>query len=302
MGPTASGKTELAAALFESGRYELISVDAVQVYRGFDIGSAKPPASWLARYPHHLIDCCDPGEVYSAARFCKDAARLCEAIHARGKCPLLAGGSMFYFHALEHGLSPLPATPPDLRERISARMQQQGSHQLHQVLEQIDPATRRAPTDRQRIQRDLEIAALSGNRPSKLRGKRTPPLRCMQLIKIALFHADRAAVHQRIAERFEQMLGAGLIEETRALLQTAPADSLALNSVGYRQVAAYLAGQGDYADMREQAVIATRQLLKRQLTWLRQQTDVVWWDAHFPPALLHDYLDRRLCRKGEGWQ
>lgn len=289
MGPTASGKTELAARLFESGRYELISVDAVQIYRGFNIGSAKPPADYLARYPHHLIDCCEPEETYSAARFCTDVTEIVGQIRSRGKTPLLVGGSMFYFHALEHGLSPLPATEPALRERIGSRMQRRGSAYLRRLLGRLDPQAGHLPTDPQRLRRDLEIALLGDAPPSALRGKRTPPLGCTPLIKIALFHADRNAVHQKIADRFDAMLAAGLVEETRTLLQSAP-ESPAFNSVGYRQAAAYLAGQCEQTAMRDQALAATRQLLKRQLTWLRQQSDVVWWEAGFEAGLLDDYL------------
>ena len=292
MGPTASGKTELAARLFESGRYELIGVDAVQVYRGFDIGSAKPDADWLARYPHHLIDCREPDETYSAAAFCNEVAPLCEAIRARGRIPLLVGGSMFYFHALEHGLSPLPATPPELRERIGERIERRGDAYARRLLERLDPEAG-VPDDPQRLRRDLEIALLSGAPPSALRGQRQPLLGQTRMIKIALFHADRDAVHRRIAERFDTMLAAGLLDETRTLLERVPG-SPALNSVGYRQAAAFLAGQGDQASMRERAIAATRQLLKRQLTWLRQQADVVWWEAGFPAEVLDEYLDRRL--------
>ena len=303
MGATGCGKTALAAGLSRLLDCELVSVDAAQVYRGLDIGTAKPSADFLRQYPHHLIDICEPTEHYSAARFCADARNHIAEIHGLQKIPLLVGGSLFYFAALENGLSELPSADPQTRRQIGAQMQQRGAAAMHAELTQIDPeiAAQIRATDPQRIQRALEIYHLSQRPPSQLMAQSTPARLPFPLIKLGLFCPDRAVLHQRLEARFSQMLKRGLVAEVEALfarisqLDNAPS----MRSVGYRQVRDYLRGDCSYDAMRERAVAATRQLAKRQLTWMRQQSNLVWVD--FEPApldALRTYLRERL---GERW-
>ncbi len=282
MGPTASGKTALAVRLVESFPLEIISVDSALVYRGMDIGSAKPDAATLARAPHHLLDVREPTEAYSAAAFCDDARRLMADIAARGKVPLLVGGTMLYFRALLHGLDDLPRADAALRKALEAEAAVRGWPALHAELVQVDPTTaaRLAPNDSQRIGRALEVFRLTGTPMSALldRARADLPYRVLQL---ALVPSDRAVLHQRIAARFDAMLAAGLVDEVRALrLAHALAPGLpAMRAVGYRQAWAYLDGEIDLAQLREQGIAATRQLAKRQLTWLRSWPDAVELDC-----------------------
>ena len=272
-GPTASGKTAAALAITDalaaSQPVEIVSVDSALVYRGMDIGTAKPSAAERARVPHHLIDIIDPADAYSAARFVADARRLCAEIAARGRLPLLVGGTMLYFKALFDGLDAMPGADPAVRAELSAEAAREGWPALHARLAEVDPQTaaRLAPADSQRIQRALEVYRVSGVPLSSWQTQRgggdRPPL-------IALEPRDRAWLHARIGARFAAMLDAGLVDEVRALRRRADlhADLPSMRSVGYRQVWAAL-DSGDFRALPETGAAATRQLAKRQLTWLR---------------------------------
>lgn len=274
IGPTASGKTALAFALADRYPVHLISVDSAQIYRGVNIGSAKPDAATLARYPHALIDILEPEEPYSAGRFAADARREIAAAHARGQIPLLVGGTMLYYHTLYTGLDDLPPADPENRARIEARLAAVGSAALHAELARADPqsAATIQPNDRQRLVRALELLATTGQPPSALyaaQQTRRPP---WPTLAIGLNPA-RAVLHQRIGERFHAMIAEGLIDEVAAL-KTRPQLSLAapsMRSVGYRQIWQYLDGACDRATAIEQAIIASRQLAKRQITWMNNR-------------------------------
>ncbi|MBW8457018.1 MAG: tRNA (adenosine(37)-N6)-dimethylallyltransferase MiaA [Thiobacillus sp.] len=282
MGPTASGKTALAVSLVERFPLEIISVDSALVYRGMDIGSAKPDAATRARAPHHLLDIRDPTDAYSAAAFCDDARRLMADIVARGRVPLLVGGTMLYFRALLRGLDDLPRADPALRKELEAEAKVRGWPALHAELAAVDPATaaRLAPNDSQRIGRALEIFRLTGTPMSALldRAQSELPYRVLQL---ALIPSDRAVLHQRIAARFDAMLAEGLVDEVEFLRRASALspDLPAMRAVGYRQAWAYLDGDIDMKALREQGLAATRQLAKRQLTWLRSWPDAVVLDC-----------------------
>ena len=272
LGPTAAGKTALALELHARLPVDIISVDSGQIYRGLDIGTAKPSAAELARVPQRLIDIRDPTERYSAAEFRTDALREMTASVARGRVPLLVGGTMFYFHVLEHGLSELPSADPAVRARIAAEAAELGWPALHARLAAADAVTagRIKPTDPQRIQRALEILEITGRPPSSLKGKSEPfPYRAF---KLALLPADRQRLHTDIELRFRDMLARGFIDEVQRLKARGDLHLglPAMRTVGYRQVWRYLEGGLDYTDMVAQGVAATRQLAKRQLTWLRR--------------------------------
>jgi tRNA dimethylallyltransferase len=273
MGPTASGKSALALQLAERFRCEIVSVDSAQVYRGMDIGTAKPDTATRAWVPHHLIDLIEPVEHYSAARFRADALAVCAEVRARGRLPLLVGGTMLYFKALADGLSALPQADPGVRAAIDARAASSGWPALHAELARIDPATARrlAPNDAQRIQRALEVHALTGTPLSRLQGARQPGAGLGEVVALALVPGDRAALHAAIERRFDAMLAAGLVEELAALRRRIPLDAElpAMRSVGYRQAWEYLDGAIDRPTLRAKGIAATRQLAKRQLTWLR---------------------------------
>jgi tRNA dimethylallyltransferase len=282
MGPTASGKTALAVSLVERFPLEIISVDSALVYRGMDIGTAKPDAATLARAPHHLLDIRDPTDAYSAAAFCDDARRLMADIVARGKVPLLVGGTMLYFRALLQGLDDLPRADAALRKKLEAEAAARGWPALHADLAKVDPVTaaRLAPNDSQRIGRALEIFQLAGTPMSALldRAQSELPYRVLQL---ALIPSDRAVLHQRIAARFDTMLAEGLLDEVETLRRAyaLTPDLPAMRAVGYRQAWAYLDGDIDMKALREQGIAATRQLAKRQLTWLRSWADMMALDS-----------------------
>ena len=282
MGPTASGKTALAVSLVERFPLEIISVDSAMVYRGMDIGTAKPDAITLARAPHHLLDIREPTEAYSAAAFCDDALRLMSDIVARGKVPLLVGGTMLYFRALLKGLDDLPRADAALRQKLEIDAASRGWPALHADLARVDPPTaaRLAPNDAQRIGRALEIFQLTGKPMSALldQAQTALPYRVLQL---ALIPSERAVLHQRIAARFDAMIAEGLIEEVKTLRRNPAltADLPAMRAVGYRQAWAYLNGEIDLDGLREQGLAATRQLAKRQLTWLRSWPDAVTLDC-----------------------
>jgi tRNA dimethylallyltransferase len=278
MGPTASGKTDLAVALVDALPCEIISVDSALVYRGMDIGTAKPDAATLARAPHRLIDFLDPAERYSAARFRADALREIRDIHAAGRVPLLVGGTMLYFRALQYGLSELPAADAAVRARLDAWAAREGWAALHARLAEVDPvsAARIHPNDPQRLQRALEVFELTGRPLSAFHARgRAGDFDC-RLLKFGLLARDRALLHVRIAARFQQMLAAGLMDEVRGLRARGDLDigMPSMRSVGYRQVWEHLEGNHDYATMVRKGIAATRQLAKRQLTWLRSECDV----------------------------
>lgn len=303
LGPTASGKSAVAMALAERLPIEIVSVDSAQVYRGMDIGTAKPTAAERAAVPHHLIDIVDPRETYSAARFVADARAAIEQVRARGRLPLLVGGTMLYARALVDGLHPLPGADPALRQRFDDQARAQGWPALHARLARVDPVTaaRIEPGDAQRIQRALEIFELTGrpmsdwlSRPGRERrgasgGAAPTPARqaprrspATRFVRIALEPSDRKVLHARIAERFRAMIAAGLIDEVRALRARGDlsAQLPSMRCVGYRQVWAWLdAGGGPLEPMIEAGIAATRQLAKRQLTWLRAMPDRIVVDC-----------------------
>lgn len=282
MGPTAAGKTDVALALHDSLPVSIVSVDSSQVYRGMDVGTAKPTPAELARAPHRLIDIRDPVESYSAAAFRTDALREIQAIHQAGRVPLLVGGTMFYFRALEYGLSHLPSADPAVRQRLADDARTRGWPALHAELAAVDPQTaaRIGRNDAQRIQRALEIVALTGQSPSQLQAGR-PPVLPYRIVKIGLWPDDRGDLHRRIAERFSTMLERGLIEEVEGLYRRGDLNTAlpSMRTVGYRQVWNHLTGATDYNEMIAQAVAATRQLAKRQLTWLRHYPEVYKFDC-----------------------
>ncbi|MGV8893351.1 MAG: tRNA (adenosine(37)-N6)-dimethylallyltransferase MiaA [Burkholderiaceae bacterium] len=293
MGPTASGKTAMALEIARRIPSEIISVDSALVYRGMDIGTAKPSAAELAAAPHHLIDIIDPLDAYSAAQFCKDALRLCAEIRARGKLPLLVGGTMMYFKALIDGLDDLPAADPALRVQLEREAAETGTPAMHARLAQLDPVTaeRLKPNDAQRIQRALEIIALSGQPMSQLLALRPKTELPFTLLPLALEPSDRSVLHQRIASRFAAMLQGGpghnLLDEVITLRARGDLH-LGLPSmrcVGYRQAWEYLDGQYDLPTLREKGIIATRQLAKRQLTWLRAMPQRIALDCLNPNAI-----------------
>ncbi len=294
MGPTASGKTGVAVELVQRLPVELISVDSALVFRDMDIGTAKPDAATLARAPHHLIDIIDPTEAYSAAAFRHDALRLMADITARGKIPLLVGGTMLYFKALREGLSPLPQADAALRAELDAEIAQHGIEHLHAKLAEVDAETaaRLHSTDTQRIQRAMEIYLVSGKPMSELiKHQEQNPLP-YNIAPIALIPSDRAVLHQRIAVRFADMMKQGLLDELRGLRQkyALHRDMTSMRCVGYRQAWEYLEGEITEAELMEKGIAATRQLAKRQLTWLRSTPDIIELDC-LAPHLEQSVLD-----------
>jgi tRNA dimethylallyltransferase len=282
MGPTASGKTAVALELAARLPVEIVSVDSAQVYRGMDVGTAKPDAATRSRVRHHLLDLIDPDQAYSAARFRVDALAAIAGVRARGRIPLLVGGTMLYFKALREGLSDLPPADAAVRARLDARAADEGWPALHAELAHVDPATaaRLDPADSQRIQRALEVYALSGRPISALRGARRSPAEA-GLVSLALIPQDRAELHRRIAIRFDAMLAAGLVDELAGLRRRFRLDASmpSMRCVGYRQAWQFIDGDGDCDALRERGAAATRQLARRQLTWLRS-LDVATFDAY----------------------
>ncbi len=280
MGPTASGKTDLAMAISDQLPVELISVDSALVYQGLDIGSAKPTPEELTRYPHRLIDICDPAESYSAGRFRGDALAAMEEISGRGKIPLLVGGTMLYFKALLQGMAEMPEADPQFRAEIEARAAREGWPALHAELQQVDPelAAELHPNHSVRIERALEVYHLTGKTMTQLRveQEQTSPVAHFDVQQLAIVPEDRSILHRCIAERFERMLENGFIDEVKALRARGDLhkDLPAIRAVGYRQVWEYLDGDTDYDEMVAAGVAATRQLAKRQLTWLRRWPDL----------------------------
>lgn len=285
MGPTASGKTALATALYQQLPCELISVDSALVYRGMDIGTAKPTAEELALAPHHLIDIRDPASNYSAADFRSDALRLIAEIQHRGNIPLLVGGTMLYFKALLDGISALPEADPVIRAQLEAEATQKGWAALHEELAKVDPvsAQRIHPNDPQRINRALEVFRITGLSLTELTAEKGEPF-AYPVHQFAIAPTERAVLHQRIALRFDQMLAAGFEQEVIQLRKRVDLhlDLPSMRCVGYRQMWQYLDGDCDYAQMRERGIAATRQLAKRQLTWLRSWQNLTWLDSDAP--------------------
>ena len=297
MGPTAAGKTDMALHLAERLPCELISVDSALVYRGMDIGTAKPDAATLARYPHHLVDILDPAEAYSAARFRSDAQRLIADIISRGRIPLLVGGTMLYYKALAGGLAQMPAADPAVRQRIEALAEQQGWEAVHGELAKVDPASaaRIHPNDPQRIQRAYEVFLLSGVTLTDWHARQALEIAQSSATGganmsyttryVAVAPRERHILHERIALRFSQMIEQGFIAEVEALYARGDLDVSmpSVRAVGYRQAWDYLEGKLSLDEMVERGVIATRQLAKRQFTWLRGwHEDIAWFDSLDP--------------------
>ena len=282
LGPTASGKTAVALELAQRFPVEIVSVDSAQVYRGMDVGTAKPDAATRSRVPHHLIDIVDPTEAYSAGRFRADALRLAAEIHARGKIPLLAGGTMLYFRALTQGLADLPPAQPAIRRELEDRAAAIGWPALHAELGRIDPgaAARIEPTDAQRIQRALEVHRHTGRTLTE-HHRETDTAPAFEALRLSLEPSDRSVLHARIAARFRAMIAAGLLDELRALRErhALHADLPSMRAVGYRQAWQALEDRESQAQLEARGIAATRQLAKRQLTWLRAMDDVVRLDC-----------------------
>ena len=287
MGPTASGKTALAVELAQRWPFDIVSVDSALVYRGMDIGTAKPDAATLAAAPHRLIDLVDPVAAYSAADFSRDALQAMRDAQQAGRVPLLVGGTGLYFRSLQQGLSDLPESEPEVRARIERDASRLGWPSLHARLARLDPAAaaRIHRNDPQRIGRALEVIEISGRPLSEQQGRRRAELP-FRVLKFALAPADRALLHERIAARFDAMIAAGLLDEVRALAARPGmhAGLPSMRAVGYRQALQHLAGEFDAAEFRDRGIYATRQLAKRQITWLRSEQDAFWRDPGDPRA------------------
>lgn len=300
MGPTASGKTALAVELVRRLPFQIISVDSALVYREMDIGTAKPDLETQRLAPHRLVDILDPAEAYSAGRFRSDALREIADIQATGGIPLLVGGTMLYFRALERGLAELPPADPTVRARLAAELAEQGSVALHARLAKLDPAAaaRIHPRDPQRIQRALEVHELAGRPMTELCALSRNESLPFRAIKLVVAPTDRQLLHERIERRFRAMLERGFIAEVERLRARGDLglDKPSMRAVGYRQVWTYLDGGANYAKMLEEGIVATRQLAKRQLTWLRAESGVEWLDSADPRL-----LERVLARlRGNG--
>ena len=283
MGPTAAGKTDVAVELVARLPLEIISVDSAMVYRGMDIGTGKPTPEVLARAPHRLIDIREPRQTYSAAQFVKDARKALMEIQAGGRIPLLVGGTGLYFRALSRGLSLLPEADPQVRAALAAEIDRLGLRAVHARLAKVDPASagRIHPNDPQRIQRALEVHEVTGKPMSALLESGGGQGQSFEVHAVSLEPAERGWLHARIARRFEAMLDKGLVEEVAALKQSGRLDEgmPALRAVGYRQVWRFLQGNGDLEELKERATAATRQLARRQLTWLRKETEITRFDC-----------------------
>jgi tRNA dimethylallyltransferase len=277
MGPTASGKTALSVQLAQALNGEIISVDSALVFKGMDIGTAKPTMEERGGVPHHLIDILDPAESFSTGQFRKQALALMDDITRRGKMPILVGGTMLYFNVLNSGLAVLPEADPDIRAKLDRDLEQLGKEALHQRLAGIDPesAARIHPNDPQRVQRALEVYEISGKPLTSFFTEAQAQDIPYQRIKLVIAPPDRAILHDIIARRFKQMLALGFIDEVAALYQRGDLTEKmpSIRAVGYRQAWSYLQGENDLESMTEKAIIATRQLAKRQFTWLRRETD-----------------------------
>jgi len=289
MGPTASGKTALGIDIAKKLDGEIISVDSALVYRGMDIGTAKPNLKERDGIKHHLIDILDPSESFSAGEFRDKALGLIHDISARGKVPILVGGTMLYFHVLINGIAKLPDANEKIRQEINELASTSGWHAVHQRLKQIDPvaAKRIHQNDTQRIQRALEVYYVSGKSQTDWLAEQAEQPLSFDMVKFAIAPVDRAQLHEKISLRMDRMLDQGFIDEVRELFERGDLEASmpAIRAVGYRQAWRYLLGELDEASFREKAIIATRQLAKRQFTWLRQQTDMAWLRTGDPAAL-----------------
>ena len=300
LGPTASGKTAVAARLVRELPCEIISVDSAQIYRGMNIGTAKPDAKLLKLAPHHLLDIIEPHESYSAARFRDDALALMREITERDRIPLLVGGTMMYFQALTEGLNDLPEADPMIRMMIDTMAEEQGWPAVHARLARVDPETaaRLEPNDSQRVQRAMEIYLLTNQPMSKLLKKPKYVYFPYSPIRISLVPSDREVLHMRIAQRFDTMLKAGLVKELKNLREEYGLENSmpSMRAVGYRQAWDHLEGRIDTAALREQGIAATRQLAKRQLTWLRSMENITEFDclAEDLDDLVLEYVRREL--------
>jgi tRNA dimethylallyltransferase len=289
MGPTASGKTDLAMRLCDRLPCDLISVDSAMIYRGMDIGTAKPTPDELSAYPHRLVDILDPAEAYSAAQFRTDALAEIADIQSGGRIPLLVGGTMLYFNALQQGLANLPEADPELRARLEAEAVELGWPAMHARLARVDPegALRLKPTDAQRLQRALEVFELTGKPISEHWREQSEARLPFDIVPLALMPQDRPRLHQRIEQRFDLMLTGGFEEEVRQLWDRGDLHDRmpSIRCVGYRQMWSFFSGEYDRDTMRYKGIVATRQLAKRQLTWLRSWPDVHWLDSEAPNLL-----------------
>lgn len=289
MGPTAAGKTDLAIALRNYGPFDIISVDSAQVYRDMDIGTGKPDAETLKRAPHRLISMLDPLERYSAAQFVVDAQHEIKDIRKQGRIPLLVGGTMLYFKALRDGLAAMPEADPVIRADIEAQAKAEGWSAVHNALQKVDPASaaRIHPNDPQRLQRALEVYRVSGRPLSQWHEQKTQGTPCGPVCHISVQPRERAYLHEKIARRFHAMLDAGLVTEVEQLFAREDLDPTlpSIRSVGYRQVWQYLCGEYSYDEMVEKGIIATRQLAKRQVTWLRSWGEVSDFDSESAETL-----------------
>ncbi len=304
VGPTAAGKTAVALQLVERFPFDIVSVDSAMVYRHMDIGTAKPSAEILTKAPHRLVDILDPWETYSAGQFCTDAGREIDRIFAAGRWPLLVGGTFLYFRALEYGLAKLPSANHEVRANIDARAAQIGWSAMHAELATLDPPTaaRIKPADRQRIQRALEVIELTGQRLSDLhRADRAAPSD-YEFLRVALLPIDRPVLHERIAARFAAMLDDGFVAEVEGLraMSLMTGESPSMRAVGYRQIWAHLDGACDLSEAARRAVVATRRLVKRQLTWLRSQSGTFEFDCLQPDvsAQVEQFIAGRLDTQG----
>lgn len=293
MGPTAGGKTSVAVELVRRLPMEIISVDSAMIYRGMDIGTAKPGAEILREAPHHLIDICDPAESYSAGRFREDALRLIGEIHGRDHIPLLTGGTGLYFRALEQGFSPLPPAHRQVRHRLQQQAGELGLAAMYERLEQVDPVSARRihPNDPQRILRALEVFEIAGKPMSEVLAAGRSGCLPYRPIKIILCPEQRSVLHRSIERRFKRMIELGFVEEVRRYYERGDLSPAlpSMRLVGYRQIWRYLEGSVDYGQMLEQGVVATRQLAKRQITWLRAEDDARWFDSS-PPGIIDNIL------------
>lgn len=284
MGPTAAGKTDLAMALADRFPVELISVDSALIYRGMNIGTGKPSAAELQRYPHHLVDILDPSESYSAGQFVRDVSQLITQIHERGCVPLLVGGTMLYFRALLRGIASMPAADPTWRAQLEQRAHQVGWPALHAELKLRDPASaaRIGVNDAQRIQRALEVMAFTGRAMSEVQREATPPLPQVEFTLLGLSPNDREVLYSRIERRLVHMMEQGFLDEVRGLYQRGDlhAQLPAMRAVGYRQLWQHLAGECALSDAVAQAILATRHLARRQLVWMRAEPGLLWLDSN----------------------
>ena len=282
LGPTGAGKTDLALRLAEQHRLEIVSVDSAMVYRGMDIGTGKPPPEVLQRHPHHLVDILDPLQAYSAGQFVRDALRAIDEIRARGKLPLLVGGTMLYFRALRRGLANMPSADPAVRATIDSEAAQRGWPAMHAELAALDPqsARRIQPNDAQRIQRALEVHRLTGRTLTELHAAQ-PAKPDLEFAAYAWAPSDRERLYAAIEQRFHAMMRAGLLEEVRKLYERGDlhADLPAIRCVGYRQLWEHLRGRDALDSAIQRAIFATRHLARRQLIWLRSEPDIQWLDA-----------------------